>query len=249
MDSRTCGLNSCSSRALLECGLSSCGTQASIPCGMWDLPGLGIEPKSHALAGSFLITGPQGKSEVAQSCLTLCDPRDCSLPGSSVHGIFQARVLEWVAISFSRGSSQPRDWALASHIAGKCFIHKAQAFFFFFPLFPCRSVTVSCLTVTPWTAALQASLSFLEFAQTRVHWVSDTIQPSRSLLLPSPPAFNLSQHQGLSQCVSSSHQVAKVLELQYQAPSALTSFRTDWFDLLAVQGTLKRLLQHYNLKA
>ena len=45
------------------------------------------------------------ESEVAQSCLTLCDPMDCSLPGFSVHGIFQARVLEWVAISFSRGSS------------------------------------------------------------------------------------------------------------------------------------------------
>ena len=44
-------------------------------------------------------------SEVAQSCPTLCDPMDCSLPGSSVHGIFQARVLEWIAISFSRGSS------------------------------------------------------------------------------------------------------------------------------------------------
>ena len=49
------------------------------------------------------------ESEVAQSCLTLCDPTDCSLPGSSVHGIFQARVLEWVAIFFSRASSQPRD--------------------------------------------------------------------------------------------------------------------------------------------
>ena len=48
-------------------------------------------------------------SEVTQSCLTLCDPMDCSLSGSSVHGIFQARVLEWVAISFFRGSSQPRD--------------------------------------------------------------------------------------------------------------------------------------------
>ena len=45
-------------------------------------------------------------SEVAQSCPTLCDPMDCSLPGSSVHGIFEARVLEWVAISFSRGSTQ-----------------------------------------------------------------------------------------------------------------------------------------------
>ena len=46
---------------------------------------------------------------VAQSCLTLCDPVDCSPPGSSVHGILQARILGWVAISFSRGSSQPRD--------------------------------------------------------------------------------------------------------------------------------------------
>ena len=51
-------------------------------------------------------------SDVAQSCLTLCDPVDCSLQGSSVHGIFQARVLEWVAISFSRGSSRPRSPAL-----------------------------------------------------------------------------------------------------------------------------------------
>ena len=48
-------------------------------------------------------------SEVAQSCLTLCDPMDGSPPGSAVHGIFQARILVWVAISFSRGSSQPRD--------------------------------------------------------------------------------------------------------------------------------------------
>ena len=47
-------------------------------------------------------------SEVTQSCPTLCDPMDCSLPGSSIHGIFQAKVLEWVAIAFSRGSSQPR---------------------------------------------------------------------------------------------------------------------------------------------
>ena len=52
---------------------------------------------------------PESETEVAQLCLTLCDPMDCSLPGSSIHGIFQARILEWVAISFSRGSSQPRD--------------------------------------------------------------------------------------------------------------------------------------------
>ena len=61
------------------------------------------------------------KSEVAQSCPTLCDPMDCSLPDSSVHGIFQARVLEWGAISFSRGSSQPRDRTWVSHIVGRRF--------------------------------------------------------------------------------------------------------------------------------
>ena len=60
-------------------------------------------------------------SEVAQSCPTLCDPMDCSLSGSSVHGIFQARVLEWVAISFSRGSSQPRNRTRVSCIAGRRF--------------------------------------------------------------------------------------------------------------------------------
>ena len=60
-------------------------------------------------------------SEVTQSCPTLSDPMDCSLPGSSVHGIFQARVLEWVVISFSRGSSQPRDRTQVSCIACRRF--------------------------------------------------------------------------------------------------------------------------------
>ena len=60
------------------------------------------------------------KSGVAQSCLTLCDPMDCSLPGSLVHGILQARILKWVAISFSRGSSQPGNRTWVSHIAGRC---------------------------------------------------------------------------------------------------------------------------------
>jgi len=58
------------------------------------------------------------KVEVTQSCLTLCDPMDSSPPGSSVHGILQARILEWAAIPFSRGSSQPRDRTQVPHIAG-----------------------------------------------------------------------------------------------------------------------------------
>ena len=60
-------------------------------------------------------------TEVAQPCQILWDPMDCSLPGSSIHGIFKARVLEWSAISFSRGSSQPRDRTQISGIAGGFF--------------------------------------------------------------------------------------------------------------------------------
>ena len=93
-----------------------------------------------------------------------------------------------------------------------------------------------------------------ELAQTHVHWVSDAIQPSHPLSSPSPPALNLSQHQGLFQWVSSSHQVAKVLEFQLQHQSfneysGLISFRMNWLDLLAVQETLKSLRQHHTSKA
>ena len=58
---------------------------------------------------------------VAQSCLILCDPMDCSLPGSSVHGILQARILEWIVMYSSRGSSQPSDQTWVSYIAGRFF--------------------------------------------------------------------------------------------------------------------------------
>ena len=58
---------------------------------------------------------------ITQSCLTLCNSMDCSLPGSSVHGIFQARILEWVAISFSRGTSLPRDQTWVSRTIGRRF--------------------------------------------------------------------------------------------------------------------------------
>ena len=60
---------------------------------------------------------------VAQSCLTLCDPMDCSPSGSSVPGMLQARILEWVVIPFSRGSSWPRDWTWVSCIAGRFLNH------------------------------------------------------------------------------------------------------------------------------
>ena len=93
-----------------------------------------------------------------------------------------------------------------------------------------------------------------QLAQIHVHGVSDVIQLSHPLSSPSPPSLSLPQHQGLSKWVSSSHQVAKVLELlckhqSFQWILSLISFRIDWFDLPAVQGTLKSLLQHHNSKA
>ena len=90
-----------------------------------------------------------------------------------------------------------------------------------------------------------------EFTQTHVHWVGDAIQPFHPLSSPSS-AFNLSQHQGLFKWVSSSHQVAKVLSVNISPSnehSGLISFRMDWLDLLAVQGTLKSLLHHHSSKA
>ena len=65
--------------------------------------------KTHIKHFTRGIKKERKESEVAQLCPTLCDPMDCSLPGSSIHGILQARILEWVAVSFSRRSSQPRD--------------------------------------------------------------------------------------------------------------------------------------------
>ena len=113
------------------------------------------------------------------------------------------------------------------------------------------------LFVTPWTAARQASLSFtISWSLLKLMSIESVIpiQPSHPLSSPSPPALNLSQHQGLFQWVSSLHQVAKYWSFSFSiSPSnehpGLTSIRMDWFDLLAVLGTLKSLLQHHSSKA
>ena len=112
------------------------------------------------------------------SCPILCDPMDCSPLGSSIQGISQERILEWVVLSFSRG--------------------------------------------------LQDSQTSPSPAQTHDHQVGDAIQPSHPLSSLSPPAFNLSQHQGLFQWVSSSHQVTNILELQLQHQFFQWMFRTDF---------------------
>ena len=122
-----------------------------------------------------------------------------------------------------------------------------------------RSVAQSCLTICDpmdcSTPGLPAHHQLPESTQTHVQWVGDAIQPSHPLSSPSPPALNLSQLQGLFQWVGTPHQVARVYwsfsfsinpSNEY---SGLISFRIDWFNLLAVQGTLKSLLQHHSSKA
>ena len=89
-----------------------------IPCRRaWQPTPVFLPGESH---GQRSLEG-YSESEVSQSCPTLCDPMDCSLSGSSIHGIFQARVLEWIAISFSRGSSWPRNQSRVSRVAGRHF--------------------------------------------------------------------------------------------------------------------------------
>ena len=94
------------------------------------------------------------------------------------------------------------------------------------------SVAQLCLTLCDpmnhSTPGLPVHHQLLEFTQTHVHWVSEAIQPYNPLSSPSPPIFNLSQHQGLFQWVSSSHQVAKVLEFQLQHQSFQWIFKTDF---------------------
>ena len=94
----------------------------------------------------------------------------------------------------------------------------------------------------------------LEFTQTHVHWVNDAIQPSHPLSSPSPPAFNLSQHQGLSKESALCIRWPKYWNFSFSISPCnehpgLISFRMNCLDLLAVQGTLKSLLQHHSSKA
>ena len=104
------------------------------------------------------------------------------------------------------------------------------------------------------TPGLHVHHQLLEFTQTHVHRVSDAIQPSHPLSSPSPPAFYLSQHQGLSNKSALHIRWPKYWSFSFSiSPSnehpGLISFRMDWLDLLAVQGTHKSLLQHHSSKA
>ena len=194
-----------------------------------------------------------------------CDPVDCSLPGSSVHGILQARILEWVAISFSRGSSRPGDQTQVSCIAGGFFsswaIREALTFsinnsikfknvYVHIVLKQCcfwvaKSSSTLCDPMDCSMPGFPVPSHFPEFAQVHVHWIGDAIQLSHPLSLSSPSAFNLSQHHCLFQLVSCLHQVGKYWSFgisHFSEYSGLIYFTIDWFDIFTSQGTLKSSL-------
>ena len=87
----------------------------------WHTDSLPLVPPGKLLLSPGVAQFGQEATLVTQLCLTLCDPLECSPPGSSVHGLLQARILEWVAIPFPRGSSRPRDQTQVSHSASRFF--------------------------------------------------------------------------------------------------------------------------------
>ena len=180
---------------------------------------------------------------ISQPCLILCDPMDSSPSGSSVHGIFQARMPEWAAFSFSRGAPGLLHCRkILYHLSHR--EHLKLTIWYSNSIFGCiskklyiythththtyisdqirsvqfSSVAQSCPTLCDpmnrSTPGLPVQLQLSEFTQTHVHRVSDAIQPSHPLSSPSPLAPNPSKHQGLFQWINSSHEVAKVLEFQ-----------------------------------
>ena len=111
----------------------------------------------------------------------------------------------------------------------------------------CCSAAQACPTLCdPMDCSMSGIPVLLEFVQVHVYCISDAIQPSHPLTPSSPPALNLSQHQGLFQWVICLHQQVISPSSEY---SGLISLKIDWFDLLAVQGTFRSLLQHHSWKA
>ena len=152
-----------------------------------------------------------------RSCLILCYPIHCIPSGSSVHGSLQERILKWVAMPSSRGSSSPGIELMSPPLQADSLPLSHQGS----PILSISSIQ-SLNSVGPfpnlWTVSRQASLSTPAPSASSnscpsSQWCHTTIS---SLLSPSPTAFNFPQHQGFFQWVSSSHQVTKVLEIQLQ---------------------------------
>ena len=176
---------------------------------------------------------------VTRLCLTLCDPIDYSSPGSSVLGIFQARILEGVAIPFSMGSSWPRDRIQVSYIADRFFyiihthvyLHSFRFFSHIVQFSSVQSLSHVQLFVSPWTTTRQASLSITNSQSPPKPMSIESVMPSNYLILvrfsSCPQSFPASRSFHMSQFFTSGGQIfwvstsASILPINIQ----------DWFPL------------------
>ena len=195
------------------------------------------------------------------SCPVMSDslqPMDCSLPGSSVYEILHARILEWVAIPFSRRSSWSRDQTQVSCTASRFLtIWATGGAPMGLSFSSVQSLSRVWLFATPWIAALQGSLSITSSWSLPIPMSIESVMPSNHLILcgpllllpPIPPSIRVFSNE------STLHmRWPKYWSFSFSiSPSnehpGLISFRMDWLDLLAVQGTLTSLLQHHSSKA
>ena len=198
---------------------------------------------------------------VTQPCLTLCNCMDCSPPGSSVHGISQARILELAAISYSRGSSQPRGRTCNSCISyisrqilyhstmpwenhnSKIPMHPNVQFSSDAQLQPTLCDPMDCST--PGFPGHHQLLELLKLMCIELVMPSNHVILCHPLLLPSifPSIFSNESVLHIRWPKYWSFNISSSKE-----HPGLISFRMDWFDHLAVQGTLKSLLQHHSSK-
>ena len=187
------------------------GLSCLIPFGILILSWPGIQPVSPALEDRFSTTEPPGKSQVGKELWRKTNTFWVDWWLSQRHNLF----INWF-----------NNYFLSTHLI----LHFGENIEFSLNFSSVQSLSCVRLFVAPWTAACQASLSITNsqsLTQSHVHWVGDAIQPSHPLSSPSPSALNHSQHQGLFKWVSSSHQVAKVLEFQLQHQSFKRTLRTD----------------------
>ena len=189
---------------------------------------------------------------------------DYSLPGSTIHGILQARILEWVAISFSRRSSRPRDWTQVSRIVGRRFTIWAtresalvRNSFSSVQFSSVQSLSRVRFLATPWIPALQDSLSITNSRSSLKLTSIKSVMPSSQLILccplfllpPIPPSIRVFSNKSTPHMRWPKYWSFIFSIIPSKEIPGLISFRRDWLDLLAVQGTHKSLLQHHSSKA
>ena len=212
---------------------------------------------SHAICHGRVFSVVLCEVLVAQLCPTLCDPMDYNLTGSSVHGVLQARILEWVAIFLLQGIFSTQ----GSNLHTLCLLCCRQILYLLShqgsPFSSVQLLSSGRLFATPWTAACQASLSITNSRSLPKLMSIELVMPSNYLILCHPLLLLPSIFPSIR--VFSKESALRIRWPKYWSfsfnispsdeHSALISFRMDWSDLLAVQGTLKSLLQHNSSKA